>query len=105
MFKDLKDSEFTIATSEGVCLIDFWAPWCGPCRMQGPIVEELAEELEGQVEVFKMNVDDEPQTASQFSIMSIPTMLVKKDGEVVEKLVGYHDKQRLVEVLSKYLNA
>ena len=88
----LTDTDFEAKTAEGVT-----------CRMQSPIVEELAEELEGQVNVYKMNVDDEPKTAQGFGIMSIPTLLVKKDGEVVEKLVGFHDKARLQEVLNRHI--
>lgn len=102
MVKAISDQHFEEKTSDGVVLVDFWAPWCGPCRMQSPIIENLSEELEDEINFFKMNVDDEPQTAQSFGIMSIPTLLVKKDGAVVEKLVGYHDKARLVEILSQY---
>ena len=103
MTKILTDSQFLKETESGLNLIDFWAPWCGPCRMQGPVVDELAEELEGQVDIYKMNVDEEQQTAREFGIMSIPTLIVKKDGKVVEKLVGFHDKERLKAILSKHL--
>lgn len=103
MANNITDKDFATKTSEGVTLVDFWAPWCGPCRMQSPIVDDLAEEMEGQVAVYKMNVDEEPQTAQGFGIMSIPTLLVKKDGEVVEKLVGFHDKARLQEVLNRHI--
>lgn len=99
----ITDKDFAAKTSEGVTLVDFWAPWCGPCRMQSPIVDELAEEMDGEVAVYKMNVDEEPQTAQGFGIMSIPTLLVKKDGEVVEKLVGFHDKARLQEILNRHI--
>lgn len=99
----ITDKDFVAKTSEGVTLVDFWAPWCGPCRMQSPIVDELAEEMDGEVAVYKMNVDEEPQTAQGFGIMSIPTLLVKKDGEVVEKLVGFHDKARLQEILKRHI--
>lgn len=102
MVLDITDNQFEEKTAEGLSLTDFWAPWCGPCRMQSPIVEELGEEMEGEVDFFKMNVDDEPKTAQSFGIMSIPTLLIKKDGQVVEKLVGYHDKARLTEILNQY---
>ena len=95
MVKSITDNEFNTETNEGLVLVDFWAPWCGPCRMQSPVVDQLAEEMEGQVEFFKMNVDEETKVASEFGIMSIPTMIVKKEGQVVEKLVGFHDKARL----------
>ncbi len=102
MVQSISDDQFLDKTAEGVSLVDFWAPWCGPCRMQSPIIDELSEELEGKVNFYKMNVDEEPKTAQEFGIMSIPTLLVKKDGEVVDKLVGLHDKARLTEILEKY---
>ena len=102
MVESISDDQFLDKTAEGVTLVDFWAPWCGPCRMQSPIIDELSEELEGKVNFYKMNVDEEPKTAQEFGIMSIPTLLVKKDGEVVDKLVGLHDKARLTEILEKY---
>nr|WP_276933816.1 thioredoxin [Globicatella sulfidifaciens] len=103
MTKVLTDEQFNQETAEGLTLVDFWAPWCGPCRMQSPVIDELAEELAGQVDFYKMNVDEEQETAREFGIMSIPTLLVKKDGEVVEKLVGFHDKNRLNEILSRHM--
>ena len=103
MVKSITDNEFNTETNEGLVLVDFWSPWCGPCRMQSPVVDQLAEEMEGQVEFFKMNVDEETKVASEFGIMSIPTMIVKKDGQVVEKLVGFHDKARLEKVLQGHL--
>lgn len=103
MTKVLTDSQFNQETSLGVTVVDFWAPWCGPCRMQSPVIDELSEELHGQVDFYKMNVDEEQEIARQFGIMSIPTLLVKKDGEVVEKLVGFHDKNRLNEILNRHI--
>lgn len=102
MTRAITDTEFNELTANGVSLVDFWAPWCGPCRMQSPVIDELSEEMD-QLEFFKMNVDEETKTAQEFGIMSIPTLLVKKDGEVVEKLVGFHDKARLQEVLKRHL--
>ncbi|MBG9983090.1 thioredoxin [Aerococcaceae bacterium DSM 111020] len=101
MTEAITDAQFEEKTSEGLSLVDFWAPWCGPCRMQSPIIDELDNEMD-EVDFFKMNVDEEQETASKFGIMSIPTLLIKKDGEVVEKLIGVHDKQRLTEVLEQY---
>ena len=103
MAKHLTDSEFVAQTAQGVSVVDFWAPWCGPCRMQSPVIDQLSDEMAGQVEFFKMNVDEEQKVAQEFGIMSIPTLLVKKDGEVVEKLVGFHDAARLKAVLANYL--
>jgi len=86
---------FNATVSEGVSLLDFWAPWCGPCKMQGPIVDELAEELKGTATIAKVNVDEEPELASQFGVMSIPTLIVFKNGQPVDKLVGLQSKEAL----------
>lgn len=95
------DKTFEADTSNGVTLTDFWATWCGPCRMQSPVVEELAEEM-NDVTFNKMDVDKNPNTASKFGIMSIPTLLIKKDGKVVDTVVGYHPKEQLKKVLAQY---
>ncbi len=99
--RDVSDSNFeqeVIQASKPV-LVDFWAPWCGPCRMVAPIVEELAEEYEGRVEFVKLNTDDNPNTASKFGIRSIPTLLVFKDGKPVGTIVGFRPKSDLKERL------
>ena len=80
-------------------LIDFWAAWCGPCRMLAPIVEELAEEYEGKVKVCKVNVDEQRELASMFRILSIPTLVLIKDGKLRETAVGYRPKEQLVAML------
>ena len=82
-------------------LLDCWAPWCGPCRMLGPIIDQLAGELDGRIKVAKLNVDESTQTAVKFGIMSIPTMLVFKDGEVVDKMVGVQPKATIEGRLAK----
>ena len=80
-------------------LVDFWATWCGPCRMIAPFIEEIAKEYEGKIKVGKINVDDEGELAVKFGIMSIPTVMVIKDGNVVNTAVGYRSKEQLVELL------
>jgi len=85
-------------------LIDFWAPWCGPCKALAPVIEELAGEYEGKVKVVKVNTDDCPQLAQEFHISGIPTLLLMKNGAVAEQLVGNHKKSTLTEMLNKNLN-
>ena len=97
------DQTFEQDTQKGVVLTDFWATWCGPCRMQSPVVEALAEEMGDQVTFTQVDVDQNPATAQKFRIMSIPTLLIKKDGQVVDQVVGYHSKEQLKQVLEQYL--
>lgn len=99
----INDQEYINETNEGIVLIDFWAAWCGPCRMQTPILEQVAEDFKGKATVFKMNVDENPDTPSKLGIMSIPTMLIKKDGEIREKLIGVHSKEQIAAVLNRMM--
>jgi thioredoxin 1 len=84
-------------------LVDLWAPWCGPCKMLGPIIEQLAKELKGKVVFGKLNVDENPQTASSFKVLSIPTMLIIKERELVDRITGAVPRSKLVTVLNKHL--
>lgn len=95
------DSEVKRSTQP--VLVDFFATWCGPCRSQMPIVEDLAKDYSGKARVGKMNVDDGKIKAAEFGISSIPALLIFKDGQIVERMVGLHSKSQLSEVLDKYL--
>ena len=86
-------------------VVDFWAPWCGPCRMVSPIIDELAKEYEGKIVVGKMNVDDNPDTAGQFSVMSIPTVMIFKNGQPVKSMVGAQGKDSYKKVFDEALAA
>lgn len=98
----ITDATFEADTQEGVVLVDFWAPWCGPCRMQAPILEQLAGEVdEDELRIYKMDVDENPETARQFGIMSIPTLLFKKDGQVVKQVAGVHTKDQIKAILAE----
>ncbi len=92
-----------VLENEKPALVDFWAPWCGPCRMVAPVVEELAEEYDGQVAFYKLNTDENPRVATQFGIRSIPTLLVFKGGEQVGQIVGFRPKGDLKKRLDDAL--
>ncbi len=104
---ELTDANFatTVEQSEVPVMVDFWAPWCGPCRLVGPIVEELAETYTGRLQVGKLNTDDNPAVASQFNIRSIPTILFFKNGQVVDHVVGAVPREKLQKKVDEILGA
>ncbi len=102
----LTDQNFDqeVMQSEGPVLVDFWAEWCGPCKMQGPIIEQLAKEFEGKFKVGKLEVDQNPSKAQQFGVMSIPTLVIIKSGKVVWQGIGLQQKAQLAEQMTKVLS-
>jgi len=101
----LSDTTFDelIGGSDAPVLVDFWAEWCGPCKMIAPILEEIAGEQAGKVQIAKVNVDDHPDLAMRFDVMSIPTLILFKDGQAQKRLIGAKGKGQLLEELSEYL--
>jgi thioredoxin 1 len=97
------DQNFTEQTSSDLVLVDFWAPWCGPCKMIAPVLEEIDSEIGDKVKIVKLDVDDNQETAAKYGVMSIPTLLVLKNGEVVDKVVGFQPKEALSGVIEKHI--
>jgi thioredoxin 1 len=99
---NVTDATFNQEIEAGVTLVDFWAPWCGPCKMIAPVLEELDAEVGGQVKIAKVNVDDNGESAAKFGVMSIPTLILFKDGQPVDKVVGFQSKDALKNVISRH---
>lgn len=97
------NATFAEEIKSGVTVVDFWAPWCGPCKMIAPVLEELDQELNGKAKIVKVNVDDNQAVAVEYGVMSIPTLIVFKDGEIVDKTVGFKPKEALAELVNKHL--
>ena len=102
-YVELNSSNFESTINEGVTLVDFWAPWCGPCRMIAPIIEELAEDFDGKATIAKVNTDEEQDIAIKFGIRSIPTLLFFKDGKVVDQMIGAAGKNVIADKIDSLL--
>ncbi len=100
---ELTNENFDATVKEGVSLVDFWAPWCGPCRMIAPVIDELAVDFDGKAKICKVNSDEQQDLAVKYGVRSIPTMLFMKNGEVVDTLVGANSKQVLTEKINSLL--
>ncbi|MFA5953420.1 MAG: thioredoxin [Candidatus Pacearchaeota archaeon] len=101
---ELANKEFEKFVKQGIVLVDFFAEWCMPCVMMGPVIEDLAEEFSGKIKVGKINVDDNSELASKFNISSIPNLILFKDGKIVEQLIGARTHEEIAEVIKIYIN-
>lgn len=102
---EVKDATFQneVLDSNDPILVDFWAAWCGPCRMMAPVLEEMAQDYSGKMKVAKLNVDENPESASTYGVMSIPTLILFKQGKAVERFVGFKPKQELARLIDSNL--
>ncbi len=99
---EINDSNFKDEISQGLVLVDFWAEWCGPCRMVAPVLEELSKEYSSKVSIKKLNVDENQLSAQMFGVQSIPTMILFKDGKVVDKIIGALPKTQIKNFIDRY---
>src|SRR5699024_1523203 len=99
---NVPDQTFSAETAEALVLADVWAPWCGACKMIAPVLEEIDDEMGDKVKIVKLDVDENQETAGQYGVMSIPTLLLFKDGKVVDQVVGFQPKEALVDLINKH---
>ena len=104
LVEEITDSIFKASVSEGLVVVDFWAPWCAPCRMIAPILEELQGEVKDKAKIAKLNVDENPDVATEYGVTSIPTLLIFKNGEMVERSVGAGTKEHYKSLINKHLS-
>ena len=102
-YVELTASNFDEVTKEGVSMVDFWAPWCGPCRMIAPVIDELAGDFEGKANICKVNTDEQQDLAVKYGVRSIPTIIFMKDGEIVDTMVGAANKQAFTDKINSLL--
>jgi len=102
-YVELTNDNFEATTNSGVALVDFWAPWCGPCRMIAPVIDELAEEFDGKAAICKVNTDEQQELSTKFGVKSIPTIVFMKDGEIVDTMVGAASKQAFADKLNSLI--
>ncbi len=100
---ELTNDNFDATVNEGVSLVDFWAPWCGPCRMIAPVIDELAGDFDGKANICKVNTDEQQDLATKYGVRSIPTILFMKNGEIVDQVVGASSKQALTDKLNSII--
>lgn len=105
MISEIKDTNFAeiIKSSSEPVVVDFWASWCGPCKMLAPVIDEISGEIGDKAKFFKLNVDENPVTSTQYKIASIPTVMILKNGEVVDTLVGFRPKDAIKSVIEKHI--
>jgi len=103
LVQEVNSADFKKLISKAVTLVDFWAPWCGPCRMQVPILEDMAESVKDKVKIAKVNVDEAADIAEQFGVQAIPTLLLFKDGNEIQRFIGMQTKETLLDAISSSL--